>query len=103
MAPPNSFEPATTTDRIPTMTDNENYNLARRIAAAREKADTSLDPADHRYAHALQGAASAEVYRTERAANDEIHGTPDPDTFPEWSEISEPGTAERGPFTPDPE
>jgi hypothetical protein len=82
------------------MTDNPNLALARRIEAAREIADTSIDPSDHRLVRALEGVESAETYRAEREKYTREHGTADPDSFPKWSEVSEPGTESRGPFHP---
>ena len=76
------------------MTDNPDYNLAVRIAAARAIADVSIDPTDHRYYHALQGVASAEESRLTRATYDRYHGVPDPESFPPASEATEPGTSE---------
>jgi len=77
------------------VTDNPHYHLARRIEAAYDAAERSCDRADFRYFHALNGIATAEVYATER----EVHTR----RFPTWSEASEPGTVEHGPFTPAPE
>jgi hypothetical protein len=71
---------------------NQAYRLARRIDAARETADTSIDPADHMVKNALQGVADAEIYAIERAAHDLAHGVPSPDDFPPWSAVSEAGT-----------
>ena len=77
------------------MTDNPAYRLKLAAEAARDKAGASLDPHDHAIANALEGVESAEVYATERAAHDRIHGVSDPATFPRWSEVSEPGDVDR--------
>jgi hypothetical protein len=47
---------------------------------------------------ALRGVAEAEQYAADRAKHEAEHGTPDPESFPKWSEISEPGTLEYGPY-----
>jgi hypothetical protein len=47
---------------------------------------------------ALRGVAEAEQYAKARAKHEAEHGTPDPDSFPRWSQISEPGTLEYGPY-----
>jgi hypothetical protein len=52
---------------------------------------------------ALHGVTVAERYTLERAAHIRANGIADPDSFPAWSEVSEPGTQSYGPFTPDPE
>jgi hypothetical protein len=80
------------------MSDNPNYNLQRKIDAARTVADTSIDPADHMVANALQGVADAERYRIERAAHDAAHGPAHTDDLPEWSAVSEPNTESLGPY-----
>jgi hypothetical protein len=77
---------------------NPNDNLTRRIEAARAVADTSIDPSDHMLKNALEGVESAGRYRAEREKYTAKHGTADPDSFPKWSEVSEPGTVSRGPF-----
>jgi hypothetical protein len=75
-----------------------NDNLKRRIDAAREVADTSIDPVDHALKNALEGVDAAEKYTAKRAKHTREHGTPDPDSFPKWSEVSKPGTTSPGPF-----
>jgi hypothetical protein len=47
---------------------------------------------------ALAGVTEAEQYARDRAEHEAKHGSPDPDSFPKWSEISEPGTLEYGPY-----
>lgn len=69
------------------MSDNPAYRLHQRIMAARAAADVSIDPSVHMVANALQAVENCEVYRLERQIHDEIHGTPDPSTFPRASEI----------------
>jgi hypothetical protein len=55
-------------------------------AAARAKADTSLDPADHRYALALEGALLARKWRHDRDHRDVPGHT---DDLPPWSAVSD--------------
>ena len=47
---------------------------------------------------ALLGVMEADEYAKARAKHIAEHGEPDPATFPKWSEISEPGTVEYGPY-----
>jgi hypothetical protein len=60
--------------------------------AAREKADTSINPADHAVARALEAAVLAEQ---NRALLDALSEPPTPETAPPpWSEVSREGESE---------
>jgi hypothetical protein len=61
-------------------------SLEEKVAAAYEKAQTSLDPHDWRVYHALNGALHAERHPPPAPA--------DTSGIPPWSEVSEPGTSE---------
>jgi hypothetical protein len=50
-------------------------------------------------ATALDGVLAAEDYREDRERYTAEHGEADPSSFPKWSEVSEPGTEEYGPYT----
>jgi hypothetical protein len=63
-------------------------NLARRIAEAREIADTSIDRGDHLVKNALEGVESAAKYLAERAKHDAEHGVADTSDLPPWSQVS---------------
>ena len=65
------------------MSDNPNYRLQRKIDAARERADVSIDPADHALYHALKGAENAEIYAIERAAHEQ-HCSPENQLFQQF-------------------
>ena len=77
------------------MTDTEHgndYNLQRRIDRAYAVAQTSLDPADWRYYHALQGAKDGNATALKNAAYALVHGPlGDVDDLPPWGDITEPG------------
>ncbi len=66
------------------MSDDDD-GLADAAAAARELADRSIDPADHRVALALEGAVTAREWRKRRAAS-----SGRTDDLPAWSEVSQP-------------
>jgi hypothetical protein len=51
---------------------------------------------------AMAATTEAERYAAERAAHIAEHGEADPESFLPWSEVSEPGTVEYGPYTPPP-
>jgi hypothetical protein len=59
-------------------------SLEQAHAAARAKADTSLDPADHRYANALAAVLTARQWRHDRE-HDPVAPT---DGIPPWSQVS---------------
>jgi hypothetical protein len=78
---------------------------AAKDGAMTDRMPNDLGELDTAIGNAMMDAADratvdAELYAAEREQYTAEHGDPDPATFPKWSEISEPGELDYGPFTP---